>query len=94
MRAQIEKSCDLRKYIRDSGRVMLPTTRNKGNEPTVPDDVDIPADDELSLDSSPSLSLSHAKDSRGSTKAKSRKRPSHHPTFSDAVSDASRRARR
>ena len=67
---------------------------NKGKKPIVLDDVDIPADDELSSGSSPSLSLSPIKDAQGSTKAKSRKRPSHHHAFSDVVSGSSRRARR
>ena len=94
MLAQIEKSCDLGKDVRDSGQAVHPTAHNKGKEPIIHDDVDTPIDDELSSSSSPSLSLSQAKDARGSTKTKSRKRPSHHPTFSDAVSGASRRVRR
>ena len=49
---------------------------------------------ELSLGSSPSLSLSPTKNARESTKAKLRKRPSHLPALSDAISGASRRARR
>ena len=48
----------------------------------------------MSSGSSPPLSLSPTKDARGSTKTKLRKRPSHHPTFSDVVSGTSRRARR
>ena len=48
----------------------------------------------MSSGCSPSVSLSSTKDAQGSTKAKSRKRPSHHPAFSDAVSSASRRVRR
>ena len=49
---------------------------------------------QLSSGNSPSLSLSPIKNARESTKVKSRKRPSHHPAFSDVVSGASRRARR
>ena len=40
------------------------------------------------------MSLSSAKNARGSTKDKSRRKPSHHPAFSDAISGASYRARR
>ena len=91
--AQIEKSRDLGKDVRDSSRAAHPTARNKGKELIVPDNVDTPTDNELSSGSSPSLSLSPTKDARGSTKTKSLKRSSHHPAFSDAVSGASRRAR-
>ena len=94
LQAQIEKSCYLGKYVRDSGQDEHPTARNKGNDSIVPDDVNTPTDDELSLGSSPSLSLSPTKDARGSTKTKSRKRLSHHLAFNDAFSGASRRARR
>ena len=73
---------------------MHPTACNKGKELIVLDVVHTPIDDELSSGSSLSLSLSLAKDTRGSTKTKSRKRPSHHPTFSNAVSGAFRRVRR
>ena len=73
---------------------MHPITRNRGKEPIIPDDVDTPEDDELSSGSSPSLSLSPTKNARESIKARSHKRPSHHPAFSDVVSGASRRARR
>ena len=91
---QIEKSHDLGKDVRDSDRATLPTTRNKGKEPTVPNDVDTPANDKLSSGSSPSLSLSPIKNVRESEKAKSCKRPSHHPAFNDAVSGVSLRAKR
>ena len=94
MRAQIEKSRDLGKDVRDNGSAVHPITRNRGKEPIIPDDVDTPVDDELSSGSSPSLSLSLTKNARESTKARSHKRPSHHPAFSDVVSGASRRARR
>ena len=95
MRAQIEKSCDLGKDVQDSGRVVHPIAHNRGNKPIIPDDVDTLTDDELSSSSSlPSLSLSLVKNARKSTKAKSCKRPSHHPAFSDVVSSASHKARR
>ena len=48
---------------------MLPTARNKGKKPAIPDDVDTPADDELSSSSSPSLSLSLIMNAREGTKA-------------------------
>ena len=73
---------------------MHPTSPNKGKELIIPDNVNILADYELSSGSSPSLSLSLGKDARGSINAKSRKRLSHHLTFSDAVSGASCRVRR
>ena len=94
MRAQIEKSLDLGKDARDSGRVVHPIARNRGKDPIIPDDVDTPADDEFSSGNSPSLSLSLVKNSRESTKAKSRKRPSHLPALSDVISGASHRARK
>ena len=68
--------------------------RTRGKEPIILDKVDTLADDELSSGSFPSLCLSLAKNTRESTKAKSRKKPSHHPGFSDAISGAFRRARR
>ena len=61
---------------------------------TITDNVNTPADDELSSGSSPSLSLLPTKNARESPKAKSLKRPSHHLAFSDAISGASCRARR
>ena len=94
MRAQIEKTCDLGKDARDSRKAVHLIARNKGKEPIIPDDVDTTTDDELSSCSSPFLSLSLAKNAWESIKAKSRKRPSHLPALSDAVSGASRRARR
>ena len=69
-------------------------THNRGKEPIIPDYVDTLADDELSSGSSPSLSLSLTKNAQEGTKAKSCKRPSHHPTFNDAINGASRKARR
>ena len=94
MRAQIEKSRDLGKDVLDNDQAALLTARNKGKELVVPNNVDTSANDELSSSSSPSSSLSSIKNAREGTKAKSRKRPSHHPAFNDAVSGASRRAMR
>ena len=68
-------------------------TRNEGKESIVFDDVNTPTDDELSSSSSSPLSLSSTKDTQGSTKAKSHKRPSQHPAFSDTVSGVSCKVR-
>ena len=65
---------------------------DKGKGPIPFDDDDTPTDDELSSGSSASLNLSSAKNARARTR--SCKRPSPHLAFSDAVSSASRRARR
>ena len=94
LQASIEKSHDLGKDVRYKGQAMHPIAHNREKEPIIPDNVDTPTDDELSSGSSPSLSLSSAKNAQDSTKAKSRKKPSHHPAFSDAISGASRRARK
>ena len=80
--------------MRDSGQVAYSITSNKVKEPIIPADVDTPADDELSSGASPSLSLLPTKNARESPKAKSRKRPSRHPAFSDVVSGAPHRTRR
>ena len=87
------KSCDLGKDGSDGDRIVHPIPNNKGKEPIIPNDVDTLADDELSSGSSPSFSLSSTNNARESANAKSRKRPSHYPAFSDAVSGPSRRAR-
>ena len=92
--AHIEKSRDLRKDVPDNDQAVLPIAHKRGKEPIIPNDVDTPADDELSSRSSSPSSLSPAKDARGSTKAKLHKRPSQHPAFSDVVSGAFRRVRR
>ena len=73
---------------------MQPISRDKGKGPIPFDDDDTPADDELSSGSSASLNLSSVKNARESTRTRSCKRPSPHLAFSDAVSSASRRARR
>ena len=88
--AQMEKSRDLGDEVRGSGRATYPITHNKGKELIIPANVDTPVDDELSSGSSPPSGLLPAKN----TRAKSHKRTSHHPAFSDAVSDASRWPRR
>ena len=73
--------------MRDRGCDAQLIARDKGKGPITPDNVDTPTDDELSSGSSLSLNLSWQR-------TKSRKRPSPYPTFKDAVSGASRRARR
>ena len=61
LQPQIEKSRDLGKDVRDNDQAVHPITHNRRKEPIIPDDVDTLADDELSSGSSPSLSLSQAK---------------------------------
>ena len=92
--AQIKESRDLGKDVQDSVQTTHPIARNKGKEPIVSDDVNTLADDELSLGSSSSLSLSPSKNVREGTKTKSRKRPSPHLVLNDAISGASCRVRR
>ena len=57
-----------------------PTARNKGKEPIVPNNIDTPTDDELSLGSSSDLSPAKSR------RVKSRQRRSHRPAFSNADS--------
>ena len=94
LRAQIKRSCNLRKDVQDRGCAAQPIVLDKEKEPISPKDVDTPTDNEISSSSSLSLSLSLAKNARENTKTRSCKRPSPHPAFSDVVSEASRRARR
>ena len=61
--AQIERSHDLRKDVQDSGRSAQQIACDKGKEPIAPNDIDSLVDDKLSSSSSPSLSLSSAKNS-------------------------------
>ena len=91
--AQIERSRDLGKEVRDSGRAVQLIARYKGKKPIIPNDVDTLADDELSSSSSlyPSLSLTRM---LGRARRRLRKRPLSLPTFSNAISGASRRTRK
>ena len=57
LRAQIEKSRDLGKDVRDSNRDAQLIAHDNGKGPTAPYDVDTLVDDELSSGSSPSLNL-------------------------------------
>ena len=91
---QIEKSRDLGKDALDNGRAVRSISLNRGKEPFILNGVETPTNDELSSGSSSSLSLSPTKDTRGSTKTKSHKRPSQHRAFSNVFSGASLRARR
>ena len=57
LRAQVEKRHDLGKRdAQHSSEARYSTTCNKGKEPIVPNNVDTPADDELSSGSLPHLS--------------------------------------
>ena len=58
LQAQIEKSRDLGKDVRDNGQAVHQIACNRGKEHFIPDDVDTLADNELSSRSSPLLSLS------------------------------------
>ena len=67
---------------------------NRGKEPIIPNNVDTPADINCSQAVPHFFSLPPTKNARESAKAKSGKRPSYHPAFSDVVSGVSHRARR
>ena len=62
--------------------------------PLFPDNVDAPADDELSSGISPSMSPPLGRNTRGSTNAKPQWKHSHRLALSDVFNDASGRARR
>ena len=80
--------------MRDSDCDAQPIARDKGKGPVAPNNVDTSMDEELSLGSFPSLNLLLAKNTQESTRTRSRKRPSPHSAFSDAISGASCRVRR
>ena len=88
MPAQINKSRVLGKEVGDSGHAVQSNPCDKGKGHIASGDVDTPVDGELSSGRYPSLNLLPAKNARESTRTRSRKRPSPHPTFSDAVSGA------
>ena len=88
--AHIEKS---RKDAQDNNHNVQLIARNKGKGPVVSDDVDTPAEDELSSSSSPSLNHSPTKNTQESTRTRLCKRASPHPIFNDVVSGASHRVR-
>ena len=72
---------DVQPIARDNGHDAQPIARDKGKGHVIPDDVDNLTDDELSSGSSPSLNLSSIKNTRESTRTRSCKRPSPHPTL-------------
>ena len=79
--AQVEKRRDLDKRdVQDSGQVKRPVVRDKEKKAINLDDVDIPADDELSSSSSPNISPVK------SNKDRLRQRHSHHPMFNNSSS--------
>ena len=87
LRAQVEKMHNLDKRdAQDNSQAKHLVVRDKGKKPIVLNNADIPANDKLSSDSSPNLSLAK------SNKDRSRPRHSHHPTFSKSNSDTFRRA--
>ena len=67
--------------VQDSDQALHPIPRNRGKEPIILNEVDTPADDELSSGSSPPLGLSPAKNIR----AKLHKKTTHRPAFSNGV---------
>ena len=73
---------------------MQPIAHDKGKGTVVLDDVNTPADDDLSSNSYPSLNLLLTRNTRESIRIILHKRPSPHHAFSDTISGASRRARR
>ena len=89
LRAQVEKRRDLgERYVHDSGQARNLTARDKGKEPIVPDDVDTPANDDLSLSSSPNLF------SAKRSNARSRQRHFHCLAFSNADNGTFRQVRK
>ena len=79
LRAEVQNRCDLdERDTQVSGQAKHPIIRDKGKKPIALDDVDIPTNDELSLDSSPNPSLVK------SNKGRSRQRHSHRPAFSNS----------
>ena len=78
LQAQVEKGHNLgEKDMQNSGQAKHPTACNKGKELVVLDNVDTPAEDELSSSSSPDLSLAK------SNRARSRQRCTHCLAFSN-----------
>ena len=93
LRALVDKSRDLGKDVQDGDRAEHPIACNKGKEPIIFGDSDAPTDHELSFGRFPSMSPPPGTNARGNIRAKSRRKHSHHPTLSDAVSGASHRAK-
>ena len=74
--------------MQDSGQAKHPIVRDKGKKPIVPNDADIPVDDELSSSSRPNPS------SAKSNRAKSCKRHLHRPAFRNTDNGLLRQAKR
>ena len=85
-------SC-LGKDVREGDRVEPSIVRNKGKEPVISGDDDALTDDELSSKRSQSMIPPPGSNSRGSIRAKSQRKHTHHLAFSDVVSGVSRQAR-
>ena len=87
--AKVKQRHDLvERDAQDSGPARHPTFRDKGKKPIALDDVDTPADDEISLGNSPNLSPVKSK----SKKDQTRHIHSHRPTFNDSNGGMLRRA--
>ena len=84
----LEKTCEIAIVMHSR------SARDKGKRLVTLDNVNTRVGNELSSGSFPSLNLSSTKNTRESTRTRSIKRPSPHPTFSDAVSGASSKARK
>ena len=89
MRAQVERSHDFGKDVRDGYRAEHLIARNKGKRPIISNDGDAPADDKLCSGRSLSMSPPPGRNAQGSTRAKSQKKHSHRPTLNDTISGAS-----
>ena len=76
--------------MQDSGQALHLVPSNKGDEPIISDEANVPVDDELSSGNSPTLGFSPAKN----TRAKLRRKTSYRPAFNNVVSGASCRERR
>ena len=89
LRVKVEKRHDLgKKDVQDSNQARHPTACNKGKELIAPDNIDTPADDELSSGNSPDLSLTN------SSRARSCQRRSRRPAFNNVDSGSFRWVRK
>ena len=86
--AQVEERHNLgKKDAQDRGQTKHLTVSDKGKKPIVPDNIDTPADDELSSGGSPNLSPEK------SNRARLRQRHSHRPAFNNTDNGLLHRAR-
>ena len=88
-RLRIQLEATWAELLREPPRPLPPSSHGKGKEAVIPDDIDLPADDELSFGSSPLLRRSS---SPNAAEAYSRKRPSR--PLSQSISVARHRTRR